>query len=81
MFGRRLLFSNAYLMTLQLSFFASVTSLCLWQGGVSGLQVIDFVVISFEVQSILDLPGLIKENFWCLVGVLTFWMIVLLPEK
>jgi len=38
-------FSNSYLVTLQSSTFAAVTSLCLWPGGVSGLQVIDFVVI------------------------------------
>ncbi len=55
-------FSNAYLMTLQLSTFAYVTSLCLWQGGVSGLQVIDFVVISFEVHSVLDSLGLISRR-------------------
>ena len=55
-------FSNAYLMTLQLSTFASVTSLCLRQGGVSGLQIIDFVVISFEVHSVLDSPGLISRR-------------------
>ncbi len=56
-------FSNSYLMTLlHLSTFAAVTSLWLWQGGLSGLQVIDFVVISFEVHSILFSPGLISRR-------------------
>ncbi len=55
-------FVRAYLITVQLSSIAAFTSLQLWQGGVSELQVIDGVVISFEAHLGLNSPGLISRR-------------------
>ncbi len=50
-------FSKSYLITLQLSSVATFTSLCLWPGGISELQVIDLVVLSLFEHKELDSPG------------------------
>ena len=51
-------FSKSYLITLQLSSVATFTSLCLWPGGISELQVIDLGVLSLSEHMELDSPGM-----------------------
>ena len=51
-------FSKSYLITLQLSSVATFTSLCLWPGGISELQVIDLDVLSLSEHKELDSPGM-----------------------